>query len=95
MDENKLKKLNEVGYAVNECCGLCKHGMFAGRSDFGTCAIKTYDHLKHTGSDRQLSINRYGACASGFELSDVAEASLGLWRQFLTTQALNRVYSDE
>jgi hypothetical protein len=69
--------------------------MFAGRSDFGTCAIKTYDHLKHTGSDRQLSINRYGACASGFELSDVAEASLGLWRQFLTTQALNRVYSDE
>ena len=62
MDANKLMKLQDIGYTIHRCCGLCQHGVFAGKADFGTCALLTYDHLKHTEANRQLSINRYGVC---------------------------------
>lgn len=67
MDENKRKKLHEIGYRMNRACGLCKHGCFKPNNDFGECELFRYDHLKHTGESRKLSINRLGSCPK-FEL---------------------------
>jgi len=81
MDENKLKKLHQVGYDVQPCCALCKHSEF-GHNAFGTCKKHQYDHVKHTGPDRQLSINKYGCC--GFFETDNEKATLILqsFKQF-------------
>ena len=56
MDLNKLAELRRIGYKIPRTCGLCTHGVFVGKSDFGGCAIQTYQHLKHTGPPKQLSI---------------------------------------
>ena len=42
-------------------CGLCQHAWFP-KDDWGTCTIQTYEHEKHTGPARQLSIHKYGTC---------------------------------
>lgn len=83
MDENKLKVLKENGYVIRKCCGICKHGCFDGAPLFGTCAIIRYKHLKHSESDRSLSVNRYGICKGGFELSPNKLALLDKWIQFI------------
>lgn len=83
MDENKLDKLREVGYEIKACCRLCLHGNFAPFSDFGTCAKHTYEHLKHTGEPRQLSIHRMGKCNTDlFQLNPDKMAELGTYGQF-------------
>ena len=61
-DENKFAKLQEAGYTVRPCCILCVHGTSIGPSHWGTCAKHTYEHKKHTGKPRQMSINRVGVC---------------------------------
>lgn len=84
MDQNKLKVLREIGYNVTPCCGLCVHGTFrAIKDDFGSCAAATYEHLKHTGDARQLSVLRYGKCADRFELDQTKVAMLGQWAEFV------------
>ena len=80
MDENKLKVLQGVGYKVNPCCGLCKHGWFP-QNDWGTCEIHKYAHLKHTGVSRQLSIHKYGSCPK-FEAKGLS--TLGAFGEFLS-----------
>jgi len=67
-DENKFDKLSEVGYTVRPCCGLCTHAQF-GIFEWGTCAKHTYQHKKHTGDPRQMSINVHGCCKDDFKVS--------------------------
>lgn len=73
MDENKLKKLREVGYRIQDVCGLCKNCWFSSPSAvWGTCKISCYEHLKHSDSTRQMSIFRYGTC-SKFERNETLD----------------------
>lgn len=83
MDENKLKELKRVGYEIHKCCGLCENFACLGLSDFGTCKVITYQHLKHSDAKRQLSVNRYGSCKDGFKLSQDGMRILGVWDQFI------------
>lgn len=62
MDANKLLKLHEVGYEVRETCGTCLHAQIDRRNDYGTCGFIQYNHLKHSDSERELSIHRSGHC---------------------------------
>lgn len=80
MDTNKLKVLRGLPYSIQKTCGLCTHGVFP-NNDWGTCQLHTYDHLKHTGEDRKLSIVRYGSCPS-FEFHKPLEAMLGSFKEF-------------
>lgn len=75
MDANKLSKLKEIGYTVKLTCGLCKHADIPPGRDFGTCKLVQYDHLKHSGGSRQLSIHRSGGC-SKYEPSDTRDVLL-------------------
>lgn len=62
-DENKFAMLDEVCYTIRACCDLCVHGTFiAPGAMWGTCAKHTYEHKKHTGKPRQMSISRVGVC---------------------------------
>ena len=61
-DANKLSKLREIGYKVPVTCGLCNLGCFAKGQDWGTCRLHQYEHLKHTGPARDVSIIRFGTC---------------------------------
>jgi hypothetical protein len=62
MDANKLVVLKDIGYTVQPTCGNCIHANIARGSKWGTCNIHTYLHQKHTGEERQLSINVSGRC---------------------------------
>jgi hypothetical protein len=62
MDENKLKKLKEIEYSINICCGICEDGKFEKGSLWGTCNKYKYKHLKHTESERNMSIFIFGSC---------------------------------
>lgn len=77
MDANKLIMLRAIGYKINKCCGLCKHGTFP-NNNWGTCKIHKYKHIKHTGEERELSINKFGYCNSYF-----SECELGSFSEFL------------
>lgn len=85
MDENKRKKLHDIGFKVLNNCGLCTHGTFP-NNDWGTCAITTYDHLKHTGDPRELSIHRFGSC-DRFDPSWPAVAGLAAFDEYRTGRA--------
>ena len=87
MDENKKKKLEEIGFQVRECCATCKHSSFSRAEQglsggFGVCEIQTYDHLKHTDNPRQLSINIAGWCPL-FELDPSMPAQLHGFFEFM------------
>lgn len=88
MDANKRLELMKIGYAIQGTCGMCKHGFFPNDS-FGTCAIHSYQHLKHTGDRRQLSVYAHGRC-NHFELDEKA-ARLGLWHEFLLDPEKDKV----
>jgi hypothetical protein len=80
MDENKRKKLKEIGYEIHPSCGMCQSGIFEGVA-WGTCKKHTYEHLKHTEETRELSIFRHGVCPEfGLKLS----AGIGPWFDFWT-----------
>lgn len=83
MDPNKRAELHRIGYTIPKTCGLCKHGVFVGKSDFGGCELRTYEHIKHSASHRQLSVFRGGSCPDKFEPSESALSTLGLWKEFL------------
>jgi len=67
MDKNKLEMLREVGYRIPRCCHTCVHAQWRNPSMWGTCARHTYQHAKHTGPPRQMSIFRAGVCQGGYE----------------------------
>lgn len=79
-DENKFKKLREVGYTIPNLCGLCKHAKWGG-GDWGECAVHEYEHLKHSGSPRGISIHKFGSCEE-FEENDLHVSILGNHREF-------------
>jgi hypothetical protein len=83
MDENKRKKLREIGYSIKPCCALCKHGSFTRTVTWGTCDLHEYTHLKHTGPDRKLSIHRLGHCKH-FELHGRRTSTLGQYGVYVT-----------
>jgi hypothetical protein len=69
MDDNKLQRLENCGYRIRPCCGFCMNSKFASIDHlFGTCAKIHYKHLKHTGEERELSVNRHGVCRDLFEM---------------------------
>ena len=65
MDQNKIEKLQEVGFKILPTCGRCKYGRFSNPGNFfGKCAKFTYNHLKHNQNPRQLSIHSAGSCGA-------------------------------
>lgn len=83
MDANKLQVLRDLPYTVKAVCGLCVHGVFpTPNNDWGTCAVQQYEHKKHTGPARQLSIVKFGSCER-FEADPLKTASLGHFLEFL------------
>lgn len=80
MDANKLEVLVDVGYEISPACGICQYAELKG--EWGTCNYHEYEHLKHTGPERQLSINRYGSCKD-FKPSNI-EMRLGAYLEFFT-----------
>jgi len=70
-DDNKFKKLREVGYRIPQLCCYCKHGNF-GPSGWGTCGVHRYDHKKHDNPEggRGISIHVTGSCRDGFEVKN-------------------------
>ena len=60
-DANKFAKLREVGYTIPGTCRFCTHGWFGG-DYFGRCEKHTYEHGKHTGEHRGISIHQCGTC---------------------------------
>lgn len=82
MDANKRKLLDQVGYEVRACCGTCRHARVSQGSEWGTCSIHSYDHVKHTGPARALSISIFGGCPQ-HAISAEATASLGRFAELL------------
>jgi hypothetical protein len=79
MDQNKLAKLKSIDYAIEKCCGLCLHGNFREKTHWGTCDVHKYEHLKHSESNRELSIYYFGSCPKVRVVMD----ELGPWKEFL------------
>lgn len=82
MDANKLRVLQKIEYRIQPCCGLCLHGQFAPATDWGTCGVWTYQHLKHSADVRDLSIHRLGHCQQ-FAPAAKEVVQLGAFSQFL------------
>lgn len=84
MDANKLNILKEVGYHVPNLCCFCSHSSFPSKLDnWGTCGKITYQHKKHSDSERQLSITRFGHCEDWFEPLISSISQLGAYNQFM------------
>jgi hypothetical protein len=64
-DPNKFKKLREIGYEIPITCGLCTYSRWnriSGPVTWGTCRLHEYQHAKHTGPPRGVSIVSSGTC---------------------------------
>lgn len=81
MDENKRQILKQIGYEIRPCCGSCKHGRI-GNTGFGDCLLHKYDHLKHSGGPRALSVYQSGWCPK-FEMHDAMLLKLHGFNEFV------------
>lgn len=72
-DEAKLDALEAADVRVVPTCGTCVH--MVGSRPWGTCALITYDHVKHSRGGRQASVHASCTCPR-HELSDSAKADL-------------------
>lgn len=86
-DENKFRKLREIGYRIPVTCALCIHfetpiGPVVGR--WGTCRKHRYRHKKHDSPDegRGVSCIAGGSCPDA-ELDESKVVLLGAHREFL------------
>jgi len=62
-DPAKFEKLREIGYRIPVTCGTCDDGQFAtAQALWGTCGRHLYQHGKHTGPARGVSVYRHGFC---------------------------------
>ncbi|MFA6234655.1 MAG: hypothetical protein WC824_10795 [Bacteroidota bacterium] len=61
-DPAKFAKLREIGYTIPVNCGTCTHGHFVPPSEWGICDLHFYQHGKHTGPERGISIHKEGHC---------------------------------
>jgi hypothetical protein len=83
MDDNKLELLRELPYTFHPVCGVCIYSNFMrGDELWSTCQKHTYEHKKHTGKPRGLSINRYGSCPS-FVRKSGGNGELGAYEEFI------------
>lgn len=85
MDQNKAEALRAMRYKV-EACGMCEHADLNPLTDWGTCRRFTYEHGKHTGDRRPVSINRHGTCPD-FTPRETAPVLLHGFVEFLTRWA--------
>ena len=88
-DANKFAKLRQIGYTIRPTCGLCKHGSFAGPSDWGTCLLHRYEHLKHENpkGGRGVSICQHGCCPSWETAPFNASVIFGAHQEFFDPKA--------
>ena len=63
-DDNKFKKLREVGFRLMPICMFCVHGDFPSTSIWGKCKKHRYEHKKHDNPEggRGVSIIISGTC---------------------------------
>ena len=87
MDRTKLRQLRAMRTVIPPVCGLCRHGTFYGGSNlFGGCDKRQYQHEKHTGPVRPLSVCRYMLCdCEHFELDQQAVLKLQHFAVFVET----------
>ena len=82
MDANKLKVLQDIGYRILPTCGTCVHRHISPGQSWGTCVRYTYQHQKHTGKPRQLSVYVGGGCQA-HEYDEAAQKALEGFGQFV------------
>jgi hypothetical protein len=83
MDANKLGLLRDISYKILPVCALCKHSTFSKTyTTWGYCAKHIYKHLKHSDSERDLSISVFGSCKS-FELDGFKMIPLSGFGEFV------------
>lgn len=83
-DENKFTVLRTAGYNIPITCRLCKYGQFPNTGEWGTCGLHKYDHGKHTGDKRGVSVCLSGTCPSSIEdPQKVTKAAFGAHVEFL------------
>lgn len=80
MDAAKAEKLRKIGYSIPPSCGLCVHADLS-PDGWGTCSLFSYEHEKHTGERRPVSINRLGYCPA-WESDPAKIAELGPYQEF-------------
>ncbi len=80
MDRNKLQVLRDIGYRIAPTCSLCRHATFP-QNEWGTCSVNRYEHVKHTGEPRDLSIHKSGVC-SKFHVDLVHVEKMGGYSEF-------------
>ena len=90
-DDNKFKVLRDIGYTIPVTCDSCVNSEFPNsKSPWGTCTlpIAQYEHLKHTGERRGVSIHREGSCqfVRG-DLAKVTRKALGAHTEFVCGDA--------
>lgn len=61
---------------------MCMHSDFNVSQNYGLCKKHTYEHLKHSDKERQLSIHEYGTCSS-FEYDYSGGFIDSTWFEFL------------
>ena len=81
-DENKFKKLRDMGYTIKPTCQFCVHSNFGPGCSFGTCGLHKYEHKKHSGAPRGVSIHKSGTCGDVDPL-DERVMMLGAYEEFL------------
>ena len=81
MDANKEAKLREIGYHIRPACASCTHASIQSGHTWGTCTLHEYEHVKHTGPKRKLSIHMLGHCRH-FEFDQESLNGLANYGQF-------------
>jgi len=92
MDANKHAVLRQIGYRIPQTCDLCVNGQFNVGAYFGTCALHTYEHEKHSEKRRHLSIYTGGTCSS-FKERETAKTLLSEFHQFLQAPSPDADYA--
>jgi len=82
MDKNKVLKLQQISYEIKPVCGLCQHFSGHDSQGFGSCGNTTYEHLKHTGPERPLSVHAFGSCHE-FKKNPIGLGKLHGFAEFL------------
>ena len=83
MDDNKRQELKSIGFTIPAACWLCKYSSFPSKgSPWGTCKLNQYEHKKHTGPKRELSIHSGGTCQK-FQLNQSALPAIHGFAEFI------------
>lgn len=82
MDKRKLAVLRSVAYTFGQTCGLCAFVRPGKDGLWGTCTMHEYQHGKHTGPPREVSVSMFGGCAT-FQPKEDLEERLGGFAEFL------------